>query len=73
MTGIQDALAQKHGDEIERLPCYQCGEATKRKDMRGHVGQHILRALVGQAEPVLLEPVRRTLCLYFSLAVPLNI
>ncbi|GJE88456.1 hypothetical protein PsYK624_045390 [Phanerochaete sordida] len=57
MSGIKDAIAQKQGDENEKMSCHQCGTLVKRKELRGHVGTHILRALVGQMEPDLLEQI----------------
>jgi hypothetical protein len=45
------AVVKKGGDE--EVPCKICEAKFKIKNMRNHVGRHILWALRGQTEPLI--------------------
>lgn len=51
--------SSKDAQNLTGLNCHQCGKIFKKPtDLRGHVGEHILRAEVGCVENDLLEQVR---------------
>ncbi|TFY65982.1 hypothetical protein EVG20_g5104, partial [Dentipellis fragilis] len=49
------SLAEKNVESFGKVTCYQCGILVEPDQLRGHVGKHVLHALVGVKEAGLRE------------------
>lgn len=58
VEGLPTDLRIEKLDKNAAVPCLLCNKAIKIRDMRSHVGGHILRAQVGIIEPGLAHKVR---------------
>ncbi|RDB21067.1 hypothetical protein Hypma_011807 [Hypsizygus marmoreus] len=54
------ATASHNTTNSTKINCYQCGALIKPELARSHVGEHILRALIGIREPHLFEQIDPT-------------
>lgn len=58
MEAIPDDVRVKQLDKDATVNCLQCAKTFRLKNLRNHVGQHILRAQFNIEETHLKQPVR---------------